>query len=70
MSQKQIVICKLNHFEFCKFKQHCNKNHDNEVCEKQSECKDRTCFKRHQQIYKKFTKMENADIVITAHICT
>ena len=56
MSQEQIVICKFNQFGFCKFKQHCNKKHDNEICGKQSECEDGKCSQRHPKICRNFTK--------------
>ena len=38
MSQEQVLICKFNKTGFCKFKQHFEKRHDNEVCGNQSEC--------------------------------
>ena len=56
MSQEQVSICKFNQSGFCKFKQFCKKEHVNEICESQSECKREICTKRHPKICRNFMK--------------
>ena len=59
MSQKQVLICKFNQTGFCKFKEHCKKEHNNEVCGNLNECKDEKFTKRHPNICKNFTEDKN-----------
>ena len=59
MYLQQDLICKFNQNGFCKFKQHCKKKHDNEICGNPSECKHETCEKRHPKICRYFSKDGN-----------
>ena len=56
MSQVKVLICKFNQTGFCKFKQHCEKRHVDEICGNQSECEHGTCEKRHPKICRYFSK--------------
>jgi hypothetical protein len=56
MSLKKCIVCKFNQTGFCKFKEHCRNEHNNETCENLSECTDGTCTKRHPKVCRNFTE--------------
>ena len=56
MSAEGLRICKLYQNGYCKFKQHCRKKHENKVCDKLNDCKDKTCPERHPKVCGSFSK--------------
>ena len=47
-------ICKYNQNGFCKFGEDCQRNHNNQICENISNCRDNECFKMHPKECKNF----------------
>ena len=47
-------ICKHNQNGFCKFRERCDKRHENEICRSRNECTDSECTKRHPRECKYF----------------
>ena len=56
MEDEGCSICKFNQTGFCKFKEHCRKKHENEICENINECTKQKCTKRHPKVCKNYTK--------------
>ena len=51
---REMEICKHNQNGFCKFRERCDKRHDNEICRSRKECTDSECTKRHPRECKYF----------------
>ena len=49
-------ICKFNQSGSCKFQEHCQRKHENRMCENLSECTKDECQKRHPKICRNFSK--------------
>ena len=50
------IICKFNQTGFCKFREGCNKTHNNKLCEKTNDCTEESCKQRHPKDCKNFSK--------------
>ena len=48
-------LCKHNQMGYCKFRDKCNKIHENDICEKQA-CNPSKCRKRHPKLCKHFSQ--------------
>ena len=54
----EVVVCKYFQSGFCKFQEHCRKQHVKELCET-DKCTSKVCIKRHPKVCKYF-KTQNA----------
>ena len=58
MSMSSNQVCKYNQTGFCKYKDACNKVHENKVCEHPRTCIRKDCNERHPKTCKHFSKKE------------
>ena len=50
------IICSHFRYGYCKFQQHCQKQHVNVVCPDIPNCNNDLCFKRHPKACKNYAK--------------
>ena len=50
------IICSHFRYGYCKFQQHCQKQHFNVVCPDIPNCNNDLCFKRHPKACKNYAK--------------
>ena len=55
MSDQNQSICKYNQTGFCKFKEKCQKRHEDQLCEAHPQCTNRECEKRHPKVCRNFS---------------
>ena len=55
MSEEQ-SICKFNQTGFCKFGKHCEKQHEDKICENSGKCTIKSCKERHPKVCRYFLK--------------
>ena len=49
-------ICQFNNLGYCKFGSHCQKKHQNTVCELLEECREKGCDKRHPKVCRYYSE--------------
>ena len=52
-------LCKHNQTGFCKFRNKCQKRHENTVCENTENCSEERCTKRHPKVCRDFNNNKN-----------
>ena len=56
MAEESNKICKFNQTGFCKFRVHCEKKHEDQVCDEINDCKNVNCEKRHPEMCRNYLK--------------
>jgi hypothetical protein len=56
MSAEVVSICKFYQNGYCKFNQHCRNKHEDKVCEKLNDCRDKSCQERHPKLCRSYSK--------------
>ena len=59
MAVQQMDLCKHNQTGFCKFRNKCQKTHENTVCENTENCSEESCIKRHPKVCRNFNNNRN-----------
>ena len=49
-------LCRYNQTGFCKFKKECTKRHEDQICQIEPQCTDKSCSKRHPKTCRNFSQ--------------